>query len=249
MVLPLLSVAPASINARVDNFMVTCEETPRRGSQDPRAIDILIDQAYRQIFFHALKADRDPRLESQLRSGQITVREFIRGLLLSSKFRNDFYRCNSNCRIVEHLIGRALGRPVYGFQEQISLSIVIAEQGFPALVEMLLSCQEYLQNFGEDQVPYQRSRLLAGRAIGDRPFNQQAPRYGAYWREISARRAPAAGGDGAMQFSAMAISPGWLAGQPPQWAQRLWLALVALGSLEIARLLISTMAAMLSTND
>ena len=74
MVLPLLSAAPASINARVNNFMTTGEETPRRGNQDLRALDILIEQAYRQIFFHAFKADRDPRLESQLRSGQITVR-------------------------------------------------------------------------------------------------------------------------------------------------------------------------------
>jgi hypothetical protein len=52
-----------------------------------------------------------------------------------------------------------------------------------------------------------------------------------------------------MQFSGMAISPSWVAGQPPQLAQRLWLALVVLGSLEIARLLIITMAAMLSTNS
>ena len=245
MALPLLSAAPASINARVNNFMTTGEETPRRGNQDLSALDILIEQAYRQIFFHAFKADRDLGLESQLRSGQITVREFVRGLLLSSKFRNDFYRCNSNYRIVEHLIGRVLGRPTYGVQEQITWSIVIAERGLPQLVDILLNSEEYLLNFGEDQVPYQRSRLLAGRAIGDLPFNQQAPRYGAYWREITAQRAPGAGGS---QFNHLAISPAWVAGRPPQLAQRLWLALVALGSLEIGRLLFITIAAMLSTN-
>ena len=103
-------------------------------------------------------------------------------------------------------------------------------------------------NFGEDQVPYQRSRLLAGRAIGDLPFNQQAPRYGAYWREITAQRAPSACLAGERQFNHLAISPAWVAGQPPLLAQRLWLALVALGSLEIGRLLISTIDAMLSTN-
>ena len=188
MALPLLSAAPASINARVNSFMTTGEETPRRGNQDQRSLDILIEQAYRQIFFHALKADRDPLLESRLRSGQITVREFVRGLLLSNKFRNDFYRCNSNCRIVEHLIGRVLGRPTYGVQEQITWSIVIAERGLPELVDTLLNSEEYLLNFGEDQVPFQRSRLLAGRAIGDLPFNQQAPRYGDYWRQITAQR-------------------------------------------------------------
>ena len=248
MALPLLSVAPASINARVNSFMTTGEETPRRGNQDQRSLDILIEQAYRQIFFHAFKADRDPLLESRLRSGQITVREFVRGLLLSNKFRDDFYRCNSNYRIVEHLIGRVLGRPTYGVQEQIAWSIVIAERGLPELVDNLLNSEEYLLNFGEDQVPFQRSRLLAGRAIGDLPFNQQAPRYGAYWREITAQRAPSAGPAGASQLNHLAISPAWVAGQPPLLAQRLWLALVALGSLEIGRLLISSIAAMLSTN-
>jgi phycobilisome rod-core linker protein len=231
MSVPLLSAAPASINARVNSFMITGEETPRRGSQDPRALDILIEQAYRQIFFHAFKADRDPRLESQLRNGKITVREFVRGLLLSNKFRNDFYRCNSNCRVVEHLIGRVLGRPTYGVQEQIAWSIVIAERGLPELV------------------PFQRSRLLAGRAIGDLPFNQQAPRYGDYWREITAQRAPGAGPAGGGHFNHLTSSPAWVAGQPPLLAQRLWLALLALGSLEIGRLLISTIAAMLSTNS
>jgi phycobilisome rod-core linker protein len=249
MAIPLLSAAPASINARVNSFMITGEETPRRGSQDPRALDILIEQAYRQIFFHAFKADRDPLLESRLRSGQITVREFVRGLLLSNKFRDDFYRCNSNYRIVEHLIGRVLGRPTYGVQEQIAWSIVIAERGLPELVDTLLNSEEYLLNFGEDQVPFQRSRLLAGRAIGDLPFNQQAPRYGDYWREITAQRAPGAGPAGGGHFNHLTSSPAWVAGQPPLLAQRLWLALLALGSLEIGRLLISTIAAMLSTNS
>lgn len=46
-------------------------------------IDELIEQAYRQVFFHAMKSDRDPYLESQLRRGNITMRDFIRGLLLS----------------------------------------------------------------------------------------------------------------------------------------------------------------------
>jgi phycobilisome rod-core linker protein len=248
MALPLLSAAPACINARVNNFMITGEETPRRGNQDLRAIDILIEQAYRQVFFHAFKADRDPRLESQLRSGQITVREFVRGLLLSSKFRDDFYRCNSNYRIVEHLIGRVLGRPTYGLQEQIAWSVVIAERGLPELVDALLNSEEYLLNFGEDQVPYQRSRLLAGRAIGDLPFNQQAPRYGAYWREITTKRAPSASPAGDSYFNHLPISPAWVAGQPPLLAQRLWLALVALGTVEIGRLLISTIAAIFSTN-
>ena len=247
MALPLLSTAPVSMNARVSNFMPATEESPRQGSGDSSAIEAQIEQAYRQIFFHAFKANRDPVLESQLRSGQITVREFVRGLLLSDKFRDDFYRCNSNYRVVEQLVGRVLGRPVHGDRERIAWSIVIAEQGLPALVDALLDSPEYLDAFGVDQVPFQRARVLAGQAVGERPFNQQAPRYDAYWRDITAKRAPAGGLYSGAQFSGEASSPAWASGQPPQWAQKLWLTIAALGALEIGRLLLITAGAMLST--
>jgi len=80
-------------------------------------------------------------LEMRPRSGRITLRGFIRALLLSHKFHNDFYRCNSNTRMVDHLVGRVLGRPVYGDQVRIALSILIAEQGLPALVNALLDSE------------------------------------------------------------------------------------------------------------
>ena len=247
MALPLLSTPPVSMNARVSDFMPATEESPRQGNGDSDAINAQIEQAYRQIFFHAFKADRDPVLESQLRSGQITVREFVRGLLLSNKFRNDFYRCNSNYRVVEQLVGRVLGRPVHGERERIAWSIVIAEKGLAGLVDALLESPEYLSAFGMDQVPYQRSRTLAGQSVGERPFNQQAPRYDAYWRDTSARRAPAGGLYSGAQFSGEASSPAWAGGQPPQWAQKVWLGVAAIGALEILRLLVTTAGAMLST--
>ena len=247
MALPLLSTAPVSMNARVSSFMPATEESPRQGSGDSEAIEAQIEQAYRQIFFHAFKADRDAVLESQLRSGQITVREFVRGLLLSDKFRNDFYRCNSNYRVVEQLVGRVLGRPVHGERERIAWSIVIAQQGLPGLVDALLNSPEYLNAFGVDQVPYQRGRVLAGQAVGERPFNQQAPRYDAYWRDITATRAPAGGLHSGVRFSGEATSAAWASGEPPQWAIKLWLGIAAIGTLEIARLLLSTAGAMLST--
>jgi len=46
--------------------------------------------------------DPDPVLEFRLRAGRITitVRDFVRGLLLSRKFRDDFCHCSSNYRII-----------------------------------------------------------------------------------------------------------------------------------------------------
>ncbi len=97
---------------------------------------------------------------------------------------------------------------------------MIANQGLEGFVDALLNSQEYLEAFGLETLPYQRSRVLAGHAKPQLPFNQHAPRYNAYWRDASARRAPANpfGGGGA-QFSGGQISAAWVGGQPPKSAQ------------------------------
>lgn len=253
MPLPLLDTPRLSQNARVRPFAVGGDETPRqpaRGSrQTPGDVDELIEQAYRQIFFHAFKADRDPVLESRLRSGQINVRDFVRGLLLSDKFRDDFYRCNSNYRMVDQIVGRALGRPVHGERERIALSILIAQQGLKGLVDHLLESEEYLEAFGIDRIPFQRARVLPGRAQGQLPFNQQAPRYGRYWREMSARRSPA-GGPGSAWSPSTGFNlprPAWLADAPSPQARRIWQGLVAGGGFLLTALVLYTAAVMLST--
>lgn len=145
-------------------------------------MDNLIEAAYRQIFFHAFKWDREKILESQLRNNQITVRDFIRGLLLSKTFRNSFYEKNSNYRFVEHCVQKILGRDVYSEREKIAWSIVIATKGYQGLIDDLLNSDEYLNNFGYDTVPYQRRRNLPGRETGELPFNIKSPRYDAYHR-------------------------------------------------------------------
>lgn len=254
MALPLLETPPITQNARVESFLVGSEEDARRAPEPAqRSLDVtneLIERAYRQIFFHAFKVDREPVLESQLRRGQITTRQFIRGLLLSRKFRDDFYRCNSNYVVVEQIVGRALGRAIHGEAERIALSIRIADNGLEGLVDTLLSSEEYLQAFGEDEVPYQRARVLPGRAGGELPFNQQAPRYSSYWRDISASRAPASpfSGQGAI-FSGAQMSPTWVGGKPPKLAQTVWLGVAAIGAIELVRILLTTAGAMLSTGS
>jgi len=213
------------------------------------SIDELIEQAYRQIFFHAFKVDRDAVLESRLRNGQISMREFVRGLLHSSKFRNDFYRCNSNYRMVDQIVARVLGRPVHGQQERIALSILIAQQGISGLADHLLDSAEYREAFDDDTVPHQRSRVLPGRAVGALPFNQQAPRFDAYWREATARRAPAGRGT-AWTPSGSSLGmprPQWLADAPSPLARKIWQGLVTAGGFGLTALVLYVAAVMLST--
>jgi phycobilisome rod-core linker protein len=184
--IPLLEYSPVSQNQRVASFETFGDEQPRVFSTDnllsPSDMDTLIEAAYRQIFFHAFAADREKTLESQLRSGQISVRDFIRGLVLSDRYKRSFYDLNSNYRFVEQTVQRVLGRDVYSEREKIAWSIVVATKGIVGFIDALLNSSEYLDAFGYDIVPYQRRRVLPGRTEGELPFNIKSPRYDAYHR-------------------------------------------------------------------
>jgi phycobilisome rod-core linker protein len=184
--IPILEYAPTTQNSRVTGFDSAGDESPRIFTTDnllsPGDMGDLIEAAYRQIFFHAFAADREPYLESQLRNSQITVREFIRGLLLSNTYRQSFYNLNSNYRFVEQTVQRVLGRDVYSQREKIAWSIVVATKGMQGFVDELLNSDEYLNAYGDNIVPYQRRRVLPGRNAGELPFNIKSPRYDEYYR-------------------------------------------------------------------
>lgn len=186
MALPLLSYSPKSQNQRVAGYEIPGDEQPKiyttENQLDPGDLGELIEAAYRQMFFYAFRWDREAALESQLRYGQITVRDFIRGLLLSETFKNSFYEKNSNYRFVEQCIQRVLGRDPYNEREKIAWSILIPTKGYTGFVDALLNSDEYLENFGYNTVPYQRRRILPGRNEGERPINIKSPRYDAYYR-------------------------------------------------------------------
>lgn len=187
MAIPLLSYAPVTQNARIDGYEVGREEQLKIHSTENvlsnADMDNLIDAAYRQIFFHAFKSDREAGLESQLRNGQLTVRDFIRGLLLSQTFKSSFYEKNSNYRFVEQCVQRVLGRDVYE-REKLAWAVIVATKGIAGFIDQLLDSDEYLNNFGYDTVPYQRRRVLPTRDTGEIPFNIKSPRYDSYYRSV-----------------------------------------------------------------
>lgn len=183
MTLPLLVYAPTSQNQRVTNYEVPGDEHTRlfttEGMPSKAEIETLIVAAYRQIFNEQqmIRSNRQVVLESQLKNQQITVRDFIRGLVLSDTFRRRNFEPNNNYRFVQMCIQRLLGRDVYSEQEKIAWSIVIATKGLQGFVDDLLNSREYLENFGYDTVPYQRRRILPQRVNGELPFARM-PRYG-----------------------------------------------------------------------
>ena len=176
MSIPLMSYPLSSQNQRVNGYEIASDEQPRIYSTDnlPNGSDIdeIIWACYRQIFNEQqiISYHRQIPLESQLRSGQITVQEFIRGLVLADSFRRLNYECNNNYRFVEMCIQRILGRKVYNNQEKLAWSIVLATKGLQGFIDELLNSDEYINNFGYDTVPYQRRRILPQRKQGEAPF-------------------------------------------------------------------------------
>ncbi|MEO0489515.1 MAG: phycobilisome rod-core linker polypeptide [Cyanobacteria bacterium J06659_2] len=183
MTIPALSYGVSSQNQRVNGYEVPSEDWPRfYNSEELRTgseMDALIWAAYRQLFNEQqiLAYNRQRFLESQLRASQISVREFIAGLACSDIFRRNIYEVNNNYRFVEICVQRLLGRQVYGDREVLSWSIVLATKGLNGFIRELLSTDEYLENFGDTIVPFQRRRILPQRSLGEQPI-ARASRYG-----------------------------------------------------------------------
>ncbi|ABI47163.1 phycobilisome rod-core linker polypeptide [Synechococcus sp. CC9311] len=244
MAIPVRNYSLKSQNSRVNNlagnndsikYQVT-GETSASSIAARRDVDSLIEQTYKQIFFHAMSCDRDIYLESQLRSGYITMRDFIRGLLLSERFQQGYYQCSSNYRMVEQVVGRVLGRSVSGEGERLAWSIVIAEKGFANFVDQILESDEYMSNFGYDGTPAQRGRLIPGRPSGDMPIYQRFPRYGEEWRNSLISREVV---NKTFTTGGVKSEMNSIVGKPPAWLIKSWLVLFAIGGFEISRVIIT----------
>ncbi|PZD70772.1 Phycobilisome rod-core linker polypeptide CpcG [Acaryochloris thomasi RCC1774] len=188
MPLPLLEFTPTSRNTRVPGFELPGDEQPRLYSTE-RSLSVsekgdLIEAAYLQIFHEQqmLSFCRQTFLESQLMIGQITVREFIRGLATSDAFRRLNYEVNNNYRFTELCVQRILGRQVYSEREKLAWSIILATRGLQGFIAELIDSDEYMRHFGEHTVPYQRRRVLPQRTQGEWTFAHTA-RYGTDYRD------------------------------------------------------------------
>lgn len=185
MSIPILDYALSTQNQRVNGFEVLPgDEQPKIYSTDnlPTAteMDAIIWAAYRQIFseHQILASTQEKFLESQLRFNQIKIKDFIKGLLLSDSFRNLNYDVNNNYRFVEICIQRVLGRDIYNVREKYAYAVILGDKGISVFIDLLLNSDEYLMNFSESVVPYQRRRIIMQRSQGEIPFNLKTPRIG-----------------------------------------------------------------------
>jgi phycobilisome core-membrane linker protein len=106
-------------------------------------------------------------LESKLRNGEITVREFVLELASSELYRKRFYTPYPNTKVIEFIFRHLLGRAPATQGEIRQYNKLLADSGLRSAVEAIVNSPEYARYFGEDVVPYPRfPSLPAGNYLG-----------------------------------------------------------------------------------
>lgn len=106
-------------------------------------------------------------LESKVRNGELSVREFVKTLASSDIYRRRFYTPYPNTKVIEFLFRHLLGRAPATQGEIRAYNKLLAEKGLKAAVEAMVDGAEYARFFGEDVVPYNRfPSLPAGNYLG-----------------------------------------------------------------------------------
>lgn len=126
-------------------------------------------------------------LESRLRNGETSVREFVKVLASSDIYCKRFYTPYPNTKVIEFLFRHLLGRAPATQAEIRQYNKLLADQGLKAAVEAIVDGAEYARYFGEDVVPYNRyPNLPAGNYLGS--IKAQADLVKQSWSDLSPSR-------------------------------------------------------------
>ncbi|MEM1168571.1 MAG: phycobilisome rod-core linker polypeptide [Cyanobacteria bacterium P01_H01_bin.35] len=119
-------------------------------------LQTVIKAVYKQVLgnIHVMESQRLVSAESSLRNGEITVRQFVSMVAKSDLYNSLFFESSSPYGFIElnfkHILGRAPED-----QAEISEHILIYnEKGYEAEIDSYIDSDEYIQNFGENIVPY-----------------------------------------------------------------------------------------------
>jgi phycobilisome core-membrane linker protein len=119
----------------------------------------VVKAAYRQIFERDITRAYSlsiSDLESKVKNGDISMKEFVRRLAKSPLYQKQFYQPFINSRVIELAFRHILGRGPSSREEVQKYFSIISNGGLPALVDALVDSQEYGDYFGEETVPYLR---------------------------------------------------------------------------------------------
>jgi len=147
----------------------------------------VVKAAYRQVFERDITraySQSISYLESQVKNGDISMKEFIRRLGKSPLYRKQFYEPFINSRVVELAFRHFLGRGPSSREELQEYFSIISQGGLPALVDALVDSKEYSDYFGEETVPYIRGLGQEAQECRNWGAQQDLLNYSAPFRKV-----------------------------------------------------------------
>ncbi len=119
----------------------------------------IVKAAYRQVFERDITRAYSlsiSDLESKVKNGEISMREFMRRMGKSPLYRDNFFTPFINSRALELAFKHFLGRAPESREEVQKYFAIVSKGGLAALIDALVNSTEYSDYFGEETVPYQR---------------------------------------------------------------------------------------------
>lgn len=147
----------------------------------------VVKAAYRQVFERDITraySQSISYLESQVKNGDITMKEFIRRLAKSPLYRKQFFEPFINSRALELAFRHILGRGPSSREEVQKYFSIVSNGGLPALVDALVDSQEYADYFGEETVPYLRGLGVEAQECRNWGMQQDLFNYSAPFRKV-----------------------------------------------------------------
>lgn len=149
--------------------------------------DMVVKAAYRQIFERDINraySQSISYLESQVKNGDISMKEFTRRLGKSPLYRQQFYQPYINSRALELAFRHFLGRGPSSREEVQKYFDIISRGGLAALIDALVDSNEYADYFGEETVPYLRGLGQEAQECRNWGPQQDLLRYSAPFRKV-----------------------------------------------------------------
>ncbi len=147
----------------------------------------VIKAAYRQIFERDITrayGQSISYLESQVKNGDISMKEFVRRLCKSELYRKQFFEPFINSRALELAFRHILGRGPSSREEVQDYFAIVSEKGLTGLVDALVDSQEYADYFGEETVPYLRGLGQEAQECRNWGMQQDLLNYSAPFRKV-----------------------------------------------------------------
>ena len=147
----------------------------------------VIKAAYRQIFERDITrayGQSVSYLESKVKNGDITMKEFVRLLCKSELYRKQFYEPFINSRALELAFRHILGRGPSSREEVQDYFSIVSEKGLAGLVDALVDSKEYADYFGEETVPYIRGLGQEAQECRNWGMQQDLLNYSAPYRKV-----------------------------------------------------------------